>query len=572
MKTRKIIYSLSCLIALSASSSAATKPTAFLRTKDEKSYYIAVKADPPLWKGDALQAIDVAKDVIASVYQKGRLIPTVIVPSNNVPLDIAGADFTIKISDSDVLKGNFDPLQLVVHKYPISNGQTSQFLVDVTTEISPSLTQESGNCYGGFPLEVTLNKDVDASDYTGQRFETLLKYMRDHDPEVQVESQTAGAVETRQLKSGSTFFGNHKTDHRFYECLILAKNPPSGNYDIKFTYPQDAPIELRKPFLKTDVANASHAATPLSLDQGNVGKRTLEQNFDVGVQFGSSVSNKTIKNAAGMDVTVRERDSRGTLDLRLAPLLNYLSLPDSRSTTFKFLTPFLIDARISTGKISKDNISLNRIVIGSEYEIRHYTNSTTFPAYQRYIFSFRNASDRDFKQAEWKVGFEFQPVFSSLNRPLRFCRQSPVRVLDPDPKRAPKDFPATIGFGGQFLPLLGIEMGKTWRNKSSFAAIEKTNFVRRFYFGGTLTLDLTAYVKVSIKNITYVRGETKEDRLHNYFLSSIEAPFPSITRDASSSAFFSFERGGQAPFATPDVNAVRVGYRVQWGGWFARLR
>jgi len=572
MKKRFSFYMLLCVITVSARSAAAAEPTAFLRA-DGKTYYIVVKADPPLWNGrdpvsgQVIQA-DVAKDIIASVYQNGRLVPTTIAVSGT-----PGFDFIVKLTDISILNGDFDPLLLAVHRYPTGPAQTAGFSVDdVSSEISASLTQKSGTCVEGFPLEVKLGDGVLPSDYILGRLETLLAYMRRVSPTTQVESDTAIKAEPRQLKSDLAFFGKPTDDKRFFECLALAKDPPSGTFDIKFTYPADAPIELRHPFLKTDIENASHGVTPFSVDDANVGERAIEENLDLSLQFSSSVADKTVKDAAGMDVPVRVRDNTGTLDLRIAPLLNLLSLPDPGSTTFKFLTPLLIDARVSTGKINKDTLSLNRIVIGSEFEIRHYTNTSTFPSYQRYILSFRNASDRDFKQAEWKGALEFQPVFSALDRPLRFRRNSAERELDQDPDRAPKDFPTIVGFGIEFLPLVGFEMGKTWRNKSPFAAIEQTEFVRRLYFGGTLNLDLTAYVRLSLKDILYVRGETSEDRLRNYFLGSIEVPLPSFTRNASSNAFFSFERGAQPPFASPGVNALKIGYRVQWDGWFGKRR
>jgi hypothetical protein len=38
------------------------------------------------------------------------------------------------------------------------------------------------------------------------------------------------------------------------------------------------------------------------------------------------------------------------------------------------------------------------------------------------------------------------------------------------------------------------------------------------------------------------------------------------------SVFFSYERGGQPPFSTPDTNALKLGYRIQWDGWFSKRR
>jgi hypothetical protein len=402
----------------------------------------------------------------------------------------------------------------------------------------------------------------------------LHAYMSTDYPTVWVESATEATDEGRQIKRPAGFFGNPLTGDMFYQCFELSEALPGGTFDIKFNYPANAPLELRRPFLLKDLTGPTHAAAPFSVDDTDITKRSLEQNLDVAGQLGSSVVDKKVKNDAGIEVPTRMRDTKWTLDLRLAPWLNVLSVPAQGSETFKYFTPIYIDARVSSGKITEETLALNRIEIGSEFEFRQYTNPSTYPTFFRYLLSLKNASDRDFKQAEWKGGFEFQPVFSALNRPLRF-RSNPSlpRILDPDPDRAEKEIPVTKGFGWQVLPLVGVEAGKTYRNKNTFAAVEKTNFVRRVYFGATINLDLTSYVKLSIKDILYVRGEAwDEDPLHNYFKSTIEVPFPSFARNSANSAFFSFERGGQPPFSTPDANAVKVGYRIQWDGWFGQRR
>src|SRR2546425_2931731 len=374
----------------------------------------------PLWDGQdggagVVSSVDVLKGVVVSLYQKGRLVPATIGPP-----DSYGADFTISFSDAQVLKDGLGSLQVAVHQYPVARTETGGFSVGVTTEVVSSLTQKSGNCFEGFPVEVAVDPGIPDPTYGVKRLKELLTYMRANNPTVRIQSHTWDDPQKWDLKPAFVSFGDPEHDKRFVPCYTLAKDPPSGTFDIRFAYPGDALIELRHIFLKTDVVNASHAITAFSLDSGNVGKRSVEQNLDLGVQFGSSVADKKTKDATGKDVTVRQRDSKGTVDLRLAPWLNVLSLPDPGSSTFKFLTPLFIDARVSTGKINKDTLSLNRIAFGGQFEIRHYTDPQTFPTYQRYIFSFANASDRDFKQAEWKGGLEFQPVFSALNRPLSF--------------------------------------------------------------------------------------------------------------------------------------------------------
>jgi hypothetical protein len=550
--------------------SVAAEPSAFLRSKDG-NFYVAVKGDPPLWNGlnskkERVASPDVVIGrVVASVFQKGKLVASVIGPP-----DSYGSDFTIPLP-SGVLAGAFDPLIVAVQTYPVSETAANGFSAEVGTEVVAKLYRNAGNCSEGFPLAVELADADKPSPYARLRLGELSDYINGTLPTVQVQASTSPKAEPRDIKPDSQSFGNPGADQRVFRCLELKKDPPVGTFDIKLSYPANAPPELRRPLLKTGLVNFARKVTPFKLDDAQVGKRAIEQNLDVGVQFGSSVTDKKEKDANGVEVPVRKRDNKGTLDLRVAPLLNVLSIPDPGSETFHFLTPLLIDARVSTGKINEDTLSLNRIVFGGEYEIRHYTDPSTYPTYQRYIFSFRNASDRDFKQAEWKGGFEFQPVFSALNRPLRFRRKIVTSVLDPDPNRDPTIVPTIIGFGWQFLPLAGVEMGKTWRNKSPFAKIEQTEFVRRFYFGATLNLDLTSFVRISAKDILYIRGEAKEDRRHNYFLVTIEMPLPSFGVTANS-GFLSFERGGQPPFATPDVNAFKVGYRLQWDGWFGQRR
>ena len=522
---------------------------------------------PPLWQGEpgSVTAPDVLKHIVASMFYKGRLVPITLEP----PDKEGGSDFKISFADQSILKDGLEDLQIAVLQYPISADKTSGFSATVGLEITSAFTLNFGNCAEGFPVEVALDPGITEKTYGKRRLQELKNYVINNDPIVQIQAQDWPTPEQRDLRPNTQIVGDTQ---RFVPCYLLAKDPPTGTFDIAFDYGPNAPIELRHPFFKSGVENAGHALTPGSIDTGDVGARALEQNLDIGGQLSSSVVDENEKDVNGTDVLVRKRENVGTLDLRLAPWLNVLGLPEPGSKTFTFLTPFLIDARVSTGKITEDTLSLNRIAMGPEYEIRHYTNPGTYPSYQRYIFGVKNASDRDFKQAEWKGTFEFQPVFSALNHPLRFRTKSIDPKLDPDPNHDTNDVPVRIGFGQQVLPLVGVEMGKTYRNKHPFAAIEQTNFVRRFYFGTTINLDFTSYVQVSVKDILYVRGEAPEDRLHNYFLGTISAPFPSFNRSIGSTAYFAFERGGQPPFAKADVNTFKVGYRIQWDNWFGKRR
>ena len=69
-----------------------------------------------------------------------------------------------------------------------------------------------------------------------------------------------------------------------------------------------------------------------------------------------------------------------------------------------------------------------------------------------------------------------------------------------------------------------------------------------------------------------MRGESDDDRFHNYFKASFEVALPAFSDESAHSVFFGYEKGNKPPFATPDVNALKLGYRVQWDGWFQRWR
>src|SRR5205807_1071396 len=97
----------------------------------------------------------------------------------------------------------------------------------------------------------------------------------------------------------------------------------------------------------------------------------------------------------------RQRQSRGSLDLRFAPLLRDRTRPPEVKKWQLFRTPLFLDAKVSTGKVSEDTLSLNRILFGTEMNFR-YVEGTKKGSRNKYIITLRgtNASDRDFKLAE----------------------------------------------------------------------------------------------------------------------------------------------------------------------------
>jgi hypothetical protein len=174
-----------------------------------------------------------------------------------------------------------------------------------------------------------------------------------------------------------------------------------------------------------------------------------------------------------------------------------------------------------------------------------------------------NASDRDYKRAEITGDFEFRPIFDVVNRPLkRSPSQFIPSVIVPD--GSPREITTSKIFGYQIQPFVGTEIGRTYRDRRSILKGEElSDNVRRVYLGADMAFDVTSYFTLSFTDILYVRGEAPDDRLHHYFNGKIEVPLGNLSSQLAQSVFFSFERGGQPPFSTPDVNALKVGYRIR---------
>ena len=540
-------FSLSVVPAL-AGQGAGADPKAFLRA-GPNGYYVALVLDPPAAPGT------LPSSVSASVYRSGKLLAQIVRAG-----DEHGASFSMPLGDPSAFGGDARGLLVAVSSYPTSDPATrGAFAIPVALEVQASVNPANPSCDpSALAIQIASNLNRDPTPYEASRLLLIHEYVRAHPPTAETELRSERGVRNQAIKFGGAF----QLPMLVAECFQLRPGVSPGTYDLRLTFPPDAPIELRPALLKTGLSAAVHKSAPLSVDVGQIGKRSIEDNLDVGLQFGSSVS----KDAAGAST----RSSKGAVDFRFAPLLNVLPLPPAGSNSLWFLTPFLLDARVSTGDVTKETLAQNRIVFGGEVEYRHYTSPTTFPTYQRLILSIRNAADRDFKQAEWKGGLEFQAVFSPLNRPLAWQEDTEASQLDPT--RDPKRFVPAVGVGWQVVPLIGGEVGYTWKDEFQSAAIEKTEKVYRLYFGGTAALDLTRYVTLSLREMLFVRGESDTDRTHNYILAKVEVPLVGFSSTTSQAVFFSYERGGQPPFSTPDVNALKLGYRLLWNGWAQRLR
>jgi hypothetical protein len=359
-------------------------------------------------------------------------------------------------------------------------------------------------------------------------------------------------------------------------CIDPSTKPPSGNFSmaVQFLSNSSSPLPpaLVSEFKTSDLLSWSRS--PVLVDgtvaPGNPGERTLEHNLDL------SVSMTRFK-----DADTQKYIKRAVLDFRFAPWLNTRTIPklNEEQHWFRYWTPIYIDANVATGKIKKETLSLNRIVLGTDIEFRYLSLKTRtekghegevdtrhYTSFQRFILKFNNATDRDFKQAEFTGSFEYQPYFAGVNHPIQ-SRWEPIV----DPISGKGDFKFKQ-FGYEFIPKFGLSLGRTYARRNPAEAIKPSDTVRRFYGGLDMGFDITSHFKLTINDTFYVRGELPSHRFKNYFKGEIYAPISSPFRQTVHGLFFSFERGNQPPFSNPDVNAIKIGYRIQSDGWFGLRR
>ncbi len=338
--------------------------------------------------------------------------------------------------------------------------------------------------------------------------------------------------------------------------LIGDHDFPASAFDFQVKFNNNPPMEIAK-VLKGSSPGLGSVKTPAADTVGTdktLGLRTFDSNLNWGTAFTSSVSDVKQGNK-----TVRQRQNAGTVDLRVAPWLN-INLSPPRRVQY-LITPIFFDAKIASGKITEKTLALNRVLIGSEFDVK-YIRSTQSNSSDKHIFRFRfvNASDRDFKRVEEKFNFETDLLFAKLNHPL--SEQFKLEDGSINPDAGLKVIPLHW-FGYQIQPIVGVDVGKTVRRKRDVFAIEnESNFVRRLYFGGDMKFNLTRHFNLTLSDTFYLRGETPKDRARNYFKGLFETPLGSISSNTAQAIFFSFERGDEPPFNSASVNAFKIGYRI----------
>jgi hypothetical protein len=425
-------------------------------------------------------------------------------------------------------------------------------------------------------------------------------------------------------------------------CFDTDQSLPGQEFDVEFKFEPDVPAEVALPAVSEGLEGVAAQASPevFASSEKGPGVRAIDKDLNIAGTLSSSVSD-----VEKDGVMVRERTTRGTLDVRLGlrdikdltvfptepPICQKLTAftpptattrghitigaidrdilpgttvggdpprvgalqclhfmtptnpagdfegqisfsprgdPIRTSAIYRILTPAYLDAKVSTGKITEDTLSLNRIVIGSQLEYQYRYNNATFPTYYRFIFKGTHASDRDFKQAEYKGSFEFRPLIGKLYRPLDLQPEK-----QEERELAKKTSLVPVGHGYEITPVIGFELGRTYMRRRPAEAVEPSDTVRRLYFGLDMVFNPTPNIEFLTSDTFYVRGESEEDRYRNYFLGEFSYKLGDFaSKRFAHSVFFSFERGGQPPFDEADVNALKFGYRITADTLFTRFR
>jgi hypothetical protein len=515
----------------------------------ETHYYIEVYMKKTLKTGQRFEDIKVSlRDM-----DRKKLIPSTVTAS---PEGDSNFRITINESESTILKQQKNYI-VFVDRYPSETGDIdsqANVTMDLTARIENNLA-----CVNPFlPVSVTVTRNS-AAGYAVRRMEEI-KGLLDQPSAAsllapQIVNSTTGQAEDRHISSVSKIRVNRDAIgiKEMFGCLQVTGSQPAGQYELSIKFIEAAPPELRGQQSKVSLNGGT-------VPSATAAKRDVQDFLDLGLALTSSVKNQTLPNKT----IQRTRTTQGTIDLWFAPILNLKKVKETGrdSGIVQVFTPFYIDAKAATGKITKDTLSLNNINLGSTYEFRDYLNTHAYPDLLRHSLSVVHASDRDFKQDEIKFKYEFQPLFGGVNQPLGSAPD--IFNRKPIPNQSDR-------FGLQIMPVVGVELGRTYRVRDRKEFDGTSRNVRRFYFGGDMIFDLTKYVKLSLSDRFYIRGEmpTSSGRNRNYFLGTFEAPLAGIGNSrlrAAHALVLSFERGDQPPFTNPSVNVFKIGYRIRARG------
>ena len=449
---------------------------------------------------------------------------------------------------------------VLVDVYPTAGGNVNAQLT-VDQEVTWKL-ERGPTCPRPEFIQVTISRETDFK-YAIDRMEEIRRELIKPNAKSLISATVKqnDEVKDRTVRSfGPVIPGlDERNRPALLACIGFEDLPPAGDSErlVRFTPPMA--LELRSPQPAPPIPE--ELQTPSSPD-ATADERDSTDFFDLGLTLTSSVTNETQED----DTVRRTRTTRGVLDLWFAPVLNKRTVgtTGTHGGWVQVWTPFFIDAKVATGKITADTLSLNTIDLGSLYEFRQYLNTHAYPDLLRHALTFTHTSDRDFKQDEFKFTYEFQPIFGKINRPIGSA---------PNLLRGEVVENTTDQFGYEIIPIVGVELGRTYRVRDPKEFENVSRNLRRLYFGADMVFDLTRFVRIELSDRFYVTGEDPDNRTRNYFLGGLELPLSPIdTRRvrAHHALFLSFERGDQPPFTDPGVNVLKFGYRIRSRGIFNR--
>lgn len=598
VRIRNVIAAALAVLCAAVVSTAQTedKPKGFLR-QDDTGFYILIQTFAPVPAGSKMfTALATGKGELLDLETDVQNCPS---PSPGKMCKKNSADKTELVYRLQRAPGVDETFKV---RYAVTDAAGSGKLREVTASSDFALASVmlTNLCDNG--ILYTIKAGPGDKAYTDSRIDEINAWLKRQaaDPKgiatVEVQPHTSANKTIYAVKdfnveptAADTSPGNRQLDlamakgaRRVNICLRFQERLPYDKFDTRVQFTGGPPFELLASKVDTLAGLSQLKAVEIKDDKAVVGEKTLglrgfDNTLDIGIIFTSGVKEEKQEDGTKK----RIRDNVGVFDVRVAPWLRNRRSEPRLGTWHYYVTPIFLDAKVSTEKIDKDTHSLNRINIGTEHNFRFVQKTDADRAAERgdelkpgegntsgrrnkYVLTLRgvNASDRDFKRAELTGEFEFRPVWRVFNSPRSGDKRLITRVLKPD--EDPVEASSLDFFGYQFQPFVGVNAGRTYRNKRDlFEGEEESDFVRRLYFGTDIILDLGPLFKVTLTDTFYVRGETPADRARNYFNGEVEAALGRIRRNTAQSLFVSFERGDKPPFTAFGVNAVKIGYRIR---------
>lgn len=528
------------------------------QTTNEPEAYLRIDAGPPavfFVEVYMKQPLAVGRNVSAiraslrdTVHRRLLSVTMADSPEGN-------SNFRILVNESEAsIVEHVQDYVVFVDEYPTASGNVNtQFAV--SQDVSWKL-ENGTRCPLPELLQITVTRETDHA-YAINRMEQVNTALKQPNVKSLVSAQSSqnGNLEPRSVAVLGPVTPNRDAagTRELFACISFTQTPPPGDSEIQVRFISPMPLELQ--------TQRTHPLSTSSRPTVDNEERDSRDFFDLGLSLTSSVNNETQD-----DETIRRvRTTRGAMDLFVAPILNKRRVgAHGLGGWVQVYTPFYIDAKVATGKITDETLSLNTINLGSLYEFRHYLNTKAYPDLMRHSLTFKHTSDRDFKQDEFKFTYEFQPMFGAVNRPIG----SAPNLVKGEVRADERD-----RFGMELVPVVGVEVGRIYRvrDPKEFEGVNRN--LHRFYFGADLVFDFTKFVRLALNDRFYINGENPDHRTRNYFLGTLELPLSGIdtSRVRAAHAFYmSFERGDQPPFTNPSVNVFKIGYRIRARGLLNR--